>query len=119
MTVAVVSSVSAGAGSGSTTPVVGVSESSLATITAAGVYQAAIDLANLANGATPDTLEIRVYGKARTGDTERLLGLVTLVGAQSILLFTDFPRISPHYYRIGITQTTGSARAFPYAIYQT
>jgi hypothetical protein len=118
MAVQVVTSVSAGAGSGSTTPTVGSSESSLATITAAGTYQLAIDVANMVDGTTPDILEIRVYGKARTGDTERLIDVMTLVGEQTRKLFIDFPRMSPHHWRAGITQTQGTARAFPYAVYQ-
>lgn len=105
--------------SGSQTATV-TTEHTLATVTDAGVYQLAVDVNNMAGGATPDILELRVYGKARTGDTERLIDLHTLVGAQtSKPLFQGKPYISPHHMKVTLKQTQGTGRAFPWAIYNT
>lgn len=94
-------------------------EHALATVTAANVLTLAIDVAAMTGGATPDILEIREYGKARTGDTERLLKTYSLVGAQVETLFMTIPRTSPHHMRFTITQTQGTGRAYPWAIYQS
>lgn len=92
-------------------------EHALATVTDAGVYQLALDLAALADGSTPDILTVRAYGKARTGDTERLMESWEFVGAQSKALFRTNPEISPHSVRYTITQSQGTGRAIPWAIY--
>lgn len=92
-------------------------EHTLATVTDAGVYQLAIDVADLANGSTPDLLEIRIYGKARSSDTERLMKSWSLIGAQSEALWLSPPFISPHSYKATITQTQGTGRTFEWAIY--
>ena len=95
-------------------------EHTLATVTAANVYQLAVDLSAMIGGTTPDIVVIREYGKARSSDTERLIKAYTLVGAQTETLFLTVPRISPHHYKVTLTQVQGSAgRAFPWAIYQT
>lgn len=93
-------------------------ETTLATITAAGTYQLVLDLSVLANGATPDLLEVRIYGKCRTTDTERLEEMYVFVGAQSKPLWRSPPVWSPHSYRVSIEQTQGTARTYPWAIYQ-
>lgn len=103
--------------SGSQTCTIG-TEHSLATITGANVYQLALDLNAMAGGSTPDILEVREYGKARSGDTKRLIRTTTIVGAQSELLLLTVPRISPHYFEVSIKQTQGTGRAVPWAVYQ-
>lgn len=95
-------------------------EHTLATITDAGVYQLAVDVNAMVGGATPDILELRCYGKARSGDTERLEAVWTLAGAQALKLWRGLPLISPHHLKITLTQTQGSGgRTFPWAVYQT
>lgn len=94
-------------------------EHTLDTVTAANVYQLVLDLNAMVGGTTPDILEVREYGKARSSDTERLIKCTTLVGLQSELLFQTVPRISPHHYKVTIKQTQGTGRAIPWAIYQT
>ncbi len=92
-------------------------EHDLATITDAGVYSLFVDLANLAAG---DVVELRIYGKARSSDTERLVHRGTYgptpVGAP---LVYSVPIISPHHLRATLKQSAGTGRAFPWAIYTT
>ncbi|MDH5452679.1 MAG: hypothetical protein OEX14_04925, partial [Paracoccaceae bacterium] len=45
-------------------------EHTLATVSTAGTFQLAVDAANLVNG---ETVTLRIYGKARSTDTERLM----------------------------------------------
>jgi hypothetical protein len=93
-------------------------EHTLATVTDAGVYQLAIDVSDLANGATPDILEVRIYGKVRSSDTERLILVRTIgPGDQTEDQWMSPPFISPHHYRASITQTQGTGRTFEWAIY--
>lgn len=103
--------------SGSQTAVID-TEHDLATLTAANVFTLAVDVSALTTGAVADVLEIREYGKARSADTERLLKTYTLVGAQAEALFETTPRVSPHHIRYTLTQTDGTGRAFPWAVYQ-
>lgn len=48
--------------------------------TSDGVFQVFLDLNDMVTG---DELQIRVYEKARSGDTQRIVYQSTLVGAQS------------------------------------
>jgi hypothetical protein len=93
-------------------------EHTLATVTSANVLQLAVDVANMVGGTTPDILELREYGKARSSDTERLIKTYTVIGAQVETLVLTIPRISPHSYKVTLKQTQGTGRAFPWAIYQ-
>jgi len=88
----------------------------LSTVTDAGIYQLVVDVANLVDG---ETLELRVHGKARTGDTERLEQFITVIHTQTIDLVRLLPTISPHSVRATLEQTGGTGRAFPWAIYGT
>jgi hypothetical protein len=105
--------------SGSTTPTVGAfpaNESSLTTQTGAAVYQIEIDLSNMVTGATSDILEIRIYSKSRSADTERLIEPpFSFFGAQSVPFFT-YTYMTTELFRVGITQTQGTARAFPWQL---
>lgn len=92
-------------------------EYTLATVTDAGVYQLVLDVSNLGDGSTPDILRIRHYGKSRSTDTERLAEEWYLVGSQSQPLWRSNPEISPHSYRVTITQTQGTGKVIPWAIY--
>lgn len=92
-------------------------EHTLSTITDAGVYQAALDFNASVNGTTPDLFEVRLYGKARSADTERLIKAWSLIGAQSEVLFISPPLISPHHYKLTLKQTQGTGRVVPWAVY--
>ena len=103
--------------SGSQTATV-TTEHTLSTQTGANVFQLAVDVNAMVGGTTPDILEIREYGKARSSDTERLMKVYSLVGVQSQALFQTVPRISPHHIKYTLKQTQGTGRAFPWAVYQ-
>lgn len=92
-------------------------EHTLATITDAGVYQAELDFNASVNGTTPDLFEVRLYSKARSGDTERLQKVWSIIGAQSEINFLTPPKISPHHYKLTLKQTQGTSRVVPWAIY--
>lgn len=91
-------------------------EHTLATVSAAGVYVLAVDLANLVAN---DIVVLSIYGKARTGDTERLLhrGLYGPIAVGTPLV-QSVPLVSPHHFKATLTQTAGTGRAFPWAIYE-
>jgi len=92
-------------------------EHQLALITVAGSYQLVLDVSALASGTTPDILRVRVYGRARSGDTEVLEDDFQIVGAQARALYRTLPTWSPHHYRVTITQTQGTGRTIPWAVY--
>lgn len=102
--------------SGSQTCVIS-TEHTLATVTDAGTYQVVLDLNALADGSTPDILQVKVLGKARSTDTERLEEQYEFVGSQSKPLWRSVPILSPHSFKVTITQTQGTGRAVPWAIY--
>lgn len=104
--------------SGSQTAVIG-TEHDLATVTVNGVFEVNVDVAALADAATPDEVEIRIYGKARSTDPERLIRCDTQRGAQGWPLYKSLPILSPHHLRVTLKQTQGTARTFPWAIYAT
>jgi len=91
-------------------------EHTLDTIATAGVFILAIDMAALVAG---DVVEVRIYGKARTGDTERLLHRGTYgPAALASPLIMSVPIVSPHHFKATLKQTAGTGRAFPWAIYE-
>ena len=94
-------------------------EHTLATVTTAGVFQLALDMNALADGATPDILTVKIYGKARSSDTERLMESWEFIGAQGKPLWRSNPELSPHHYKATITQGQGTGRDIPWAIYST
>lgn len=103
--------------SGSQTATIG-TEATLATITAAGIYQLKVDLGNLAAG---DILELRVYGKVRATDTERLMWGPVSYGpiVPSSLIAVAPADVTAASYRCSLKQIAGTGRAFPWAVYST
>lgn len=93
-------------------------EHTLATVTAAGTYQLALDLAELVDAATPDILTVRLYTKCRSSDTERLSESWEFIGAQGKPNWRSNPELSPHHVRFTITQSQGTGRAIPWAVYE-
>ena len=93
------------------------SEDTLATVTTAGTYQLVCDLSDMVDASSPDMVQIRVYGKARTGDTERLEEVWEFIGAQGKPLWRSPPVLSPHSYKASITAVQGTI-TIPWAIYQ-
>jgi len=103
--------------SGSQTATVN-TEHTLATVTSAGIYILVVDIANLAAG---ENVELRAYGKARSTDTERLLFGPAIYGpiVPAQLLIYSTPIVSPHSVKFTLKQTSGTGRAFPWAVYST
>jgi len=102
--------------SGSQTAVI-TTEHTLATVTDPGIYVLVVDAAALVAG---DILELRIYGKADSGTTERLLHRATYGPiALAAPLLMSVPIVSPHHLKATLKQTAGTGRAFPWAIYNT
>lgn len=99
--------------SGSQTAVI-TTEHTLATVASGGTYSAVIDLNAMAAG---DITEIRVYGKARSADTERVILVYTFANVQGSPLAITVPLLSPHHFKITLKQTAGTGRAYPWAVY--
>jgi hypothetical protein len=76
------------------------------------------DLGNLAAG---DIVELRAYGKARSGDTERLMwGPVSYGPIVPAQLLPPSPAIvTAVSLKFTLKQTAGTGRAFPWAVYST
>lgn len=91
-------------------------EHTLATVSAAGVFVLSVDISALAAN---DILILRVYGKARTSDTERLLhkGVYGPIAVATPLV-QSVPIVSPHHFKATLLQSAGTGRAFPWAIYE-
>lgn len=100
--------------SGSQTAVIS-TEHDLATVTSAKVLQLVVDVSAMVS---IDVLELRIYGKARTGDTERLLYFATFAQPQTLALVASLAVVSPHHARFTLKQTAGTGRAFPWAVYE-
>lgn len=103
--------------SGSQTAMIS-TEHTLATITTSGIWVLAVDVNNLTAG---DVVELRIYGKARSSDTERLLFGPAIYGPikPGQLLVLSPPVVSPHHAKFTLKQTNGTGRAFPWAVYST
>jgi hypothetical protein len=99
---------------GSQTAVIS-TEHTLATITSAGTYVLAVDLANLANG---DVLELRVYTKLTSGDTSQLTYFATYANVQADKNVLSVPVPAPIEFKATLKQTAGTGRAFIWAVYQ-
>lgn len=93
-------------------------EHTLATVTDPGVYINAVDLANLTG---TDVVEICIYKKVRSSGTERLFFKGTYGPGAPLACpaIESIPVVSPHYMRLTLKQTVGSARDYDWAIYNT
>ena len=104
--------------SGSQTATIG-TDHSLATISSAGTYQYVVDVSNLASGTTPDILQLTIYTKCRSTDSEVLTEIFYLIGAQNIKVWKSPPfGAASADYTVKLKQTQGTGRAFPWAVYQ-
>lgn len=100
----------------STAITAGGGETTLATITSAGVYQFSIDLNVLAAG---DVLEVRIYTKVRTGATSRVAWMAVYQNAQSADNMNVYspPLMITTEYKVTVT-LTGTNRTFVWSIVQ-
>ena len=92
-------------------------EHTLATLATGGVFVLAVDISALTGA---DVVELRVYGKARSSDTERLVhrGTYGPGGPVALPLVMSVPIVSPHHFKATLKQTAGTGRSFPWAIYE-
>jgi hypothetical protein len=90
--------------------------SSLQSITTDGIYQAVLDLSEMANG---DVFELRIKEKARSGDTQRIVYLMNFANAQTSQPNAATPSlILMHGWDITIIKISGTDRAIPWSIRQ-
>lgn len=87
-------------------------------ITSAGTFQLLLNLANLVNAATPDTLVLNVYSKVLGADTSVLIDTFTFVGVQNTpIVYTPiYPVVNE--IKFSLTQTTGAGRTYKWNIVQ-
>lgn len=91
-------------------------EHTLATLATAGTFLLVVDISALV---AADVVELRIYGKARSSDTERLVHRGTYGPiAPATPLVMSVPIMSPHHFKATLKQTAGTGRAFPWAIYE-
>ena len=86
----------------------------LATVATAGAYALAVDCAALTG---TDVLRLRIYGKARSADAERLIWDVTFQGnmlGEALKMSPAF--MSPHHAKFTM-ECSASSLAFPWAVY--
>lgn len=93
-------------------------EHDLATITDPGAYSLKTDLSALT---ATDTVEIRVYTKVRSEDSEKLekiwtiSGILTsLAGAEQVI--ASYPFVTDCHLRFTLKQTEGTGRTIPWNI---
>ena len=81
--------------------------------TTAGIYQAFIDLANMASG---DGYRIRCYEKCRTGDTQRLIWQEDFDGVQTAPLVATPTLVLGIGWDFTVTKTAGTDRVINWRI---
>lgn len=91
------------------------SEHTVASLGAGGVYVFAVDVNAMVNG---DRVELRVYGKARSADTERVTHVSVFEHSQARMLKQTEPYITDSYVRCTIKQSSGVSRSFPWNLLQ-
>jgi hypothetical protein len=102
--------------SGTQTATVGTEHTlNAAAFTAAGLYVLTLDTSAMAEGATPDILEVRVYEKVLTGSTKQIVIVSTLVGKQVEPVKT-FALDSMFYAEFTLKQTQGTGRAYEWRV---
>lgn len=104
--------------SGSQTATISTEHTLGSAITTAGIYQLKVDMANLAAG---DILELRMYGKVRSTDTERLMWGPVSYGPipPSVDIAVSPADVCAASVKFTLKQVAGTGRAFPWAIYST
>lgn len=98
--------------SGSQTAVIG-TEHNLATPSTSKTRALLVDAANLV---ASETLELRVYGPVLTAGTNSLIRIVSYTGALAEPHIQGVPIVMPQSGTLSLKQTTGTGRAFPWAV---
>lgn len=89
-------------------------EHTLATVTDAGTYVLAVDLANMAKA---DEVVLRIKTKLTSGDSSQLAYEAIFANVQNEKNSYSIPVPSPIEFVASLTQTTGSSRTFIWVIY--
>lgn len=91
-------------------------EHTLATITSAGTYQLVVDTDNLVNG---EVVVLRIKVKAFSGQASKLLFESAYMHDQGAMCLAMSPPVpAPIEFVATLTQSGGTGRSFPWAIYQ-
>lgn len=102
--------------SGSQTASIG-TEHSLGNITTAKTLWLDVDLSNMANGATPDIVQLTIYKKVRSSDTKQVAFQQVYIGAGNYKASVSPPLGSPAiYWEATLKQIQGTGRAFSWSI---
>lgn len=101
--------------SGTKLAVIG-TEHTLFSSTASRRYDGWIDLANMASG---DTTEIRVYVKIKSGGSFRQHAVSSFVNAQTDTALYIIPFPSDVEYKLTLKQTAGTGRNYDWRVYET
>jgi hypothetical protein len=88
-------------------------EHTLTTSTANKVFVLVVDLANLASG---DTVELRIYTIARAAGSERQAYMESFVGAQTSPMAYSVPVPANISCKATLKQTAGTGRSFSWAL---
>lgn len=91
-------------------------EHTLATITTAGRFVFVVDTSNLAAG---ENVELRVKGKAQSGDTERDIESYGFEHVQAKPLKETAEFLNAHHLVLTLEQNGGTGRVFSWAAYRT
>jgi hypothetical protein len=81
-------------------------DSSLDTITTAGVYQVFLDVSDMVSG---DELQIRIYEKVRSADTQRVVYQSNLVGPQSPPIWVSPSLVLMNGWDVSLDQIAGTS----------
>lgn len=73
--------------------------------TTSGVIQALLDVSDMVAG---DQLQVRIYEKVRSGDTQRVVYQAILTGAQSDPIFATPPLILMHGWDVTLDALAGT-----------
>lgn len=90
-------------------------EHPLATVTDAGTYELVVDASDLDDD---EQLTLRLYGKARSAGTERLLYVANFKHIQATPLLRSPPVVSPHHLKATLEQNGGTGHTYSWAIYE-
>jgi hypothetical protein len=91
-------------------------EHTLATDTTGKTYVLVVDAGAMADGTTPDLLELRIYTIVLTSGTERLAYIASFVGAQAEPQKYSVPVPADISIKVTLKQTQGTGRAFPWKL---
>lgn len=81
--------------------------------TTSGIYTLVVDTANMTRA---DFTELRVYEKARTGDTQRQIAMWPLGDAQTNQLFVSPALPLGIGFKYTLKQTAGVGQAYPWSL---